>query len=69
MKIIKEEIQFEESLKQKLEFICEFSKVSPTFIKGIIRKIEDYFKKVCESQKDIACEIIIELGDMDLSFT
>ena len=29
------------------------------------RKIEDYFKKACESQNDIACEIIIELGDMD----
>ena len=29
------------------------------------RKIEDYFKKVCDSQNDVACEIIIELGDMD----
>ena len=29
------------------------------------RKTEDYFKKVCDSQNDIACEIIIELGDMD----
>ena len=29
------------------------------------RKIKDYFKKVCESQNDIACEIIIELGDID----
>ena len=29
------------------------------------RKIINYFKKVCESQNDIACEIIIELGDMD----
>ena len=29
------------------------------------RKIQDYFKKVCDSQNDIACEIIIELGDMD----
>lgn len=29
------------------------------------RKIGDYFKKVCEFQNDIACEIIIELGDMD----
>lgn len=29
------------------------------------RKIEDYFKKVCNSQNDIDCEIIIELGDMD----
>ena len=29
------------------------------------RKIQDYFKKVFESQNYIACEIIIELGDMD----
>ena len=29
------------------------------------RKIKDYFQKVCKSQNDIACEIIIELGDMD----
>ena len=29
------------------------------------RKIKNYFKKVCESQNDVACEIIIELGDMD----
>ena len=40
MNIIKEELQFEESLKQRLEFICEFAKVSPTFINGSIRKIE-----------------------------
>ena len=41
MKIIKEELQFEESLKQRLEFICEFAKVTPTFINGSIRKIEN----------------------------
>ncbi len=29
------------------------------------RKIDDYFKKVCDSHNDIACEIIIELGDID----
>lgn len=40
IKIIKEELQFEESLKQRLEFICEFSKVNPTFINGSIRKVE-----------------------------
>ena len=40
MKIIKEELQFEENLKQRLEFICEFAKVNPTFINGSIRKIE-----------------------------
>ena len=40
MKIIKEELRFEESLKKRLEFICEFSKVTPTFINGSIRKID-----------------------------
>ncbi|MFR2570525.1 MAG: hypothetical protein ACLS90_02305 [Clostridia bacterium] len=39
MKIIKQEIQFEESLKQR-QFICEFSKANPYFYKGSIRKIE-----------------------------
>ena len=29
------------------------------------RQVKDYFQKVCESKNDIACEIIIELGDMD----
>lgn len=41
MKIIKEKLQFEEGLKQRLEFICEFSKVAPTCINGSIRKIEN----------------------------
>ena len=40
MQIVKEELQFEESLKQRLQFICEFSKVTPTFINGSIRKID-----------------------------
>ena len=40
VKIIKKELRFEESLKKRLEFICEFSKVTPTFINGSIRKLE-----------------------------
>ena len=40
MKIIKQELQFEECLKQRLEFICKFSKVPPTFINGSIRRLE-----------------------------
>ncbi len=40
MKIIKQELQFEESLRQRLEFICEFSKVTPKFVNGSIRKLE-----------------------------
>lgn len=40
LKIIKQELQFEECLKQKPEFICEFAKVTSTFINGSIRKLE-----------------------------
>ena len=40
MKIIKQKLQFEKCLKQRIEFICEFSKITPTFINGSIRKLE-----------------------------
>ncbi len=38
--IIKQEIPFEDSLRIRLEFICQFSKTKPTFINSIIRKID-----------------------------
>lgn len=38
--IIKEEIELDESLKKKLKFICDFSKVKPTLINENIRKID-----------------------------
>ena len=38
--IIKEELPIEESLRKKLELICEFAKVTPTLINGNIRKID-----------------------------
>ena len=38
--IIKEEISLEESLKKKIEFICEFAKVQPTIINGNLRTID-----------------------------
>jgi len=40
MKIIKEEIKIEESLKQKLEVICSFVNTTPAFRNGSIRKID-----------------------------
>ena len=40
MKIIKQELQFEKCLKQRIEFICEFSKVISIFINGSIRKFK-----------------------------
>lgn len=38
--IIKQEIPIDESLKKKLEFICNFCNTTPTFINGSIRKID-----------------------------
>lgn len=40
IKFITQEIPFEKSLKQRLEFICQFCKTKPTFINGNIRKID-----------------------------
>ena len=59
MKIIKQVLQFEECLKQRLEFICEFSKVSPTFIKGSIRKIEKTNLSYIEPHKVIVKNITL----------
>ena len=38
--IIKQEVVIEESLKKKLELICEFSNTTLKIINGSIRKIE-----------------------------
>ena len=38
--IIKQEIPIDESLKKKLEFICDFCNTTPIFINGGIRRID-----------------------------
>ena len=38
--IIKEELPIEESLRKKLELICEFAKTTPKIINGNIIKID-----------------------------
>lgn len=40
IKIIEQEISFDDDLKKKLEFICDFCNTTPTFINGSIRKID-----------------------------
>lgn len=59
MQIIKEQLQFEESQKQRLEFICEFSKATPTFINGSIRKIEHTNLSYVESHRIIVKNITL----------
>ena len=41
IKIIEQEISFDDSLKKKLEFICDFCNTTPKFINGSIRKIDN----------------------------
>lgn len=38
--IIKQELEIEKSLRKKIEFICEFTNIKPTFKNGCIRKID-----------------------------
>ena len=40
LNIIKQKIEIEKGLKQKLEFICDFCNTTPKFINGSIRKID-----------------------------
>ena len=40
--IIKEELSLEESLKKKIEFICDFTNTKPTIINGSIRKVDSF---------------------------
>ena len=40
IKIIEQEISFDDNLKKKLEFICDFCNTTPKFINGSIRKID-----------------------------
>lgn len=40
LNIIKQEIEIEKGLKQKLQFICDFCNTTPTIINGSIRKLD-----------------------------
>ena len=40
IKIIKEEIEIEESLESRLRVICDFCNTTPTIINGSIRRVE-----------------------------
>ena len=55
--IIKQEITFDESLKQRLEFICEFSHTTPTFINGYIHKVAKTNLSYIEPHKIIIKDI------------
>ncbi len=40
IKIVTKGLEFDKELKKKIEFICEFSNITPTIINGAIRNID-----------------------------
>ena len=38
--IIKKKLDFDDELKKKIEFVCDFCNTTPTFINGNIRNID-----------------------------
>ena len=61
--IIKQEITIDKFLKQRLEFICEFTGNTPTFINGSIRKIDKTNLSYVESHKIIIKDKIFSKKD------
>ena len=51
LNIIKEEIIIEESLKKKIEFICDFLNTKPVIVNGSIKKIDKTNLTYCEPHR------------------
>ena len=49
--IVKKELEFDDELKKKIEFICDFCNTTPTIINGSIRKVNktnlSYSNEIC----------------------
>ena len=56
--IIKKEIDVEESLRKRLEFICEFCNTTSTIINGSIRKVDKTNLSYIEPHKIIINNIV-----------
>lgn len=57
IKIIKEEIEIEESLESRLKIICDFCNTTPTIINGSIRRVEHTNLTYIEPHKIIINDI------------
>ena len=57
--IIKKEIDVEESLRKRLEIICDFCNTTPTIINGSIRKVDKTNLSYIEPHKIIMCFLLL----------
>ena len=63
--IIKQEVVIEESLKKKLELICEFSNTTLKIINGSIRKIEKATKHINDEMDEAAEDFYTDKEDKE----
>ena len=61
--IVKKELEFDDELKKKIEFICGFCNTTPTIINGNIRKIDRTNLSHIESHRIIIKGITISVNE------
>ena len=69
IKFIKQELPFEKSLKQRLDFICKICKTKPIFINGNIIKIDKTnLVLLLENSNSLDKSKLIKEANEDISF-
>ena len=63
--IVKKELEFDDELKKKIEFICGFCNTTPTIINGNIRKIDRTNLSYIEPHRIIIKGITISVNEMN----
>ena len=61
--IVKKELEFDDELKKKIEFICGFLNTTPTIINGNIRKIDRTNLSYIEPHRIIIKGITISVNE------
>ena len=61
--IVKKELEFDDELKKKIEFICGFCNTTPTIINGNIRKIDRTNLSYIEPHRIIIKGITISVNE------
>ena len=63
--IVKKELEFDDELKKKIEFICGFRNTTSTIINGNIRKIDRTNLSYIEPHRIIIKGITISVNEMN----
>ena len=64
LNVIKQEVRMEESLRKRLEFICEFCRVKPIIINGNLRTIDKTNFAYLEPHRIIINDIKVNIREV-----